>query len=212
MNKATQPTPLDLELLRGIRSLDRDGHNYLPIPAIRAALPAVSREALDRALTRLVGLGWIRLGLLQETRQVPVEQLEQGIPAADGRSIRFFVAVLPEAPTTEPIPEANPAPAAPPARAKGRRRLPAPPVGDTSPVRELRRALGLSQAELAELLGSTKLSVLRWEKELPTPRPLLLRAALEAHARGCLPLPEAGDGVWGWHARLFGALDEPRAL
>jgi len=184
MSKTLHPTPspLDWELLRGIRSLDRDGRNRLPIPTLREAMPSVPRETLDRALLRLVGLGWIRLSTIQETRQVTPEQLSAGIPAPGG-AVRFYIVVLPEAPAD------------------------APPAGATpSPVRELRMAMGLTQAGLAELLGCRKLAILRWEKEPPSPPPLLLRAALEAHRLGCLPQPSPTDGPWGWHARLFGAL------
>jgi len=193
MSKTLHPTPspLDWELLRGIRSLDRDGRNRLPIPTLREAMPSVPRETLDRALLRLVGLGWIRLSTIQETRQVTPEQLAAGIPAPGG-AVRFYIVVLPAAPT-----DASASPGT---------------AEHASPVRQLRLELGLTQAGLAELLGCRKLAILRWEKELPSPPPLLLRAALEAHRRGCLPQPSPDDGPWGWHAALFAALAQPRGL
>jgi len=202
MRKTRQPTPSPLapeELLRTIRRLDRErdgGRNYLQIHLLREALPRVPRETLDRALTALVALGWLRMSLLQETRQVAPELLAAGIPAPGG-TLRFYLVVMPEAPA-ETAPPAEPEPPA--------------ETATPSPVRQLRLELGLTQAGLAELLGCRKLAILRWEKELPSPPPLLLRAALEAHRRGCLPQPSPDDGPWGWHAALFAALAQPPVL
>jgi DNA-binding XRE family transcriptional regulator len=211
MSKAQQPPaarpPLaPLELLRLIRRLDREHRtdNRLPIFLLRDALPKVPREALDRALMDLVARDWLRMSTIQETRLVTPEQLAAGIPSPIGGP-RFYLVILPEAPPDQV--ELEP-PAAPPAR-KPRREAEPAKLEAGAEIRELRRALGVTQTELGALLGVTKLSVLRWERgELPPALPLLLEAALEANRRGCLPLPLPETGPWNWHARLFRTLDE----
>jgi transcriptional regulator with XRE-family HTH domain len=77
-------------------------------------------------------------------------------------------------------------------------------------LKALRRQLGLSsQAQLADLLACSRVSVARWESHgLAGEPPLLLRAALLALEAGILPQPTATPGRWGWAAALLTALHQ----
>ena len=76
-------------------------------------------------------------------------------------------------------------------------------------IRALRSALGLTQAELAALVDSSRPSIARWEVAGCVRPPLVLAAAADAVALDCLPRHAARDrgSRWGWLAELFHRLD-----
>ena len=67
--------------------------------------------------------------------------------------------------------------------------------------RELREALQVSQAELANLLGVDRGTLARWETGTPAPVAPILAAALTCLDAGTLPRPAEHPGRW--HEVLF---------
>ncbi|MDY0060034.1 MAG: helix-turn-helix transcriptional regulator [Myxococcota bacterium] len=223
------PTPTPEQVLWTVQRLDREARTggRLPLARLRPEFPGLTRADLDGLLRELAAAGRLRLAPPLDPRRHTPAELEAGIPGG-GALVYVFACILQPLPAAPPVwtppppeadpepdletepPAATPSPSSPssparsPRRSATRRPDPEPPTA----IRLLRDALGISQARLAALVGCQRLAVVRWEAGRPLGRPpLLLIAALEAFALGCLPRPAAGERRWSWHAALFAALD-----
>lgn len=80
-------------------------------------------------------------------------------------------------------------------------------------IRGVRKRLGLTQEQLADLVDASRPSVHRWEEAGCARPPLVLAAVVEAAGEDCLPecpVPASGPR-WGWYAELFDRLHALRA-
>ncbi len=81
---------LDVEIVRAFLARERAEHGYVPIHAVRRALPHATREAFDRALLDLQKQDFLYLVKLNDPRDIPPDQIEDGL-ADPIRGRLFFI-------------------------------------------------------------------------------------------------------------------------